>query len=49
MKHFFAKLTYKSQHIAVQPVMAQPLPRFTKTSWHIACCVDTNMTRHKAT
>jgi hypothetical protein len=47
MKHFFAQLTYRSQHVAVQPIMAQPLPCFT--NWQIACFIDTRKIRQKAT
>jgi hypothetical protein len=49
MKHLVSQLSYRAQHLAVQPVMAQPLPCFTKISWQIACLIGTCKTRQKAT
>jgi hypothetical protein len=49
MKHLVSQLTYRAQHLAGEPLMAQPLPCFTKISWQIACLIDTHKTRKKAT
>jgi hypothetical protein len=49
MKHRYSQLTYRAQHLAVQPVMAQPLACFTTLSWQIARLIDTRKTRLKAT